>query len=72
MNDFDKICRAWQSLLARQRVDIQFETACMIFRYAGYGRLVSPDPKPPDTRQNTLELRGGSMRKSNVVTWTVS
>jgi hypothetical protein len=62
MDDLDKIAFIWQSGLQRGRVDISYEAFVKIMRLAVYGRLVSPDPNPPDTRQTELNLVGGHWR----------
>jgi hypothetical protein len=68
----EKIAYTWQSLLYRGRADMMsLESATQIMRLATYGRLVSPDPKPPDPRQTELDLRGGKWRPRKV-TLTVS
>ena len=71
MDVLDKIAYTWQSLLYRGRADISLESATQIIRYATYGRLASPDPKPPDPRQTELDLKGGQWRPRKV-TLTVS
>jgi hypothetical protein len=62
MDDLDKIAHIWQSGLQRGRVDISVEAFATVMRLAVYGRMVSPDPKPPDHRQTELDLVGGRWR----------
>ena len=66
VNDFEKLARFWHSVGTRDRVELLFETAAMICRYANYGICVSPDPKPPDPRQTEMDLKGGSIGRRTV------
>jgi hypothetical protein len=66
MTDFEKLARAWWHIRAHDRVNLTLETCTMLFRYANYGICASSDVKPPDPRQATLDLRGGTYKPRKI------
>lgn len=67
MTDFEKLSKAWYHLRHYDRVNLELETATMIFRLANEAICTRHERPSPDPRQITMELRGGKVRRVAVI-----